>query len=499
MKKRLSILLMLLAVVTLAMGQKRRRAADNSPARQEVVKQSQQQPVEQQSQQQPVEQQVAANNATVSLVGDAATLYKKGVAYENGDGVEKNRVIAAQYFKKAAELGLDSAQYSLGKLYDDGYGVERDYSQAAYWYRKAAEQGHTLAMSNLGFLYQNGRGVAQDEKQAVEWYRKGMKKNGTSAIHRLGICYYEGTGVERNYEEAKRLFERVLAKKKDHRAAKIMLSRTNKKIEEQKLLAASSVSVDKGIPVAERYDMNSFAVIIGNENYESDDVVAYAENDAKIFREYVQRTLGVPEKHINYIKDAGLNKIRGAVRWLAKAMEVTGGQGKAIFYYAGQGIPDEATKTGYLLPVDGLSNDLESAYPLSRLYQELNNIPAQQITVFLDACFNGAKRDGDMLTSARGIAIKVKPSAPTGKMVVFSAAQDAETAFVYQKEQHGMFTYDLLKKLQESKGEVTLGELQEYLTAEVKRQSFAERNKVQTPAVIPSQALAESWQQIRLK
>ena len=104
-----------------------------------------------------------------------------------------------------------------------------------------------------------------------------------------------------------------------------------------------------------------------------------------------------------------------------------------------------------------------------------------------------------MLASARSIAIKVKPSVPTGKMVVFSASQDAETAFACQKEKHGLFTYYLLKKLQESKGEVTLGELQSYLTQEVKRQSFADRNKIQTPTVIPSQTLTDSWQQIRLK
>ena len=491
MKQRLTLLLMLLVIATMTMGQTRRKRIDNGQTSGQV-----QQTVQQQ---QPVQQQQVKNSSATPLDGDAHTLYHRGKAHENGKGVEKSWKLAAEYYKKAAELGLDSAQSAIGYCYDQGDGVEKDYKQAAYWYRKAVEQGHALAMKRLGVLYQYGRGVPLDEKQAVEWYRKGAEKNEKQALACLGNCYYEGLGVECDYEEAKRLFELALAKDKDYRYAKMMLNRTNKKLEERKLLAASSVSVDKGIPVAERYDMNSFAVIIGNENYESDDAVAYAENDAKIFKEYVMRTLGVPENHINYIENAGLNKIRTAVRWLAKAMEVTGGKGKAIFYYAGQGIPDEASKTGYLLPVDGLSNDLESAYPLSRLYQELNNIPAQQITVFLDACFNGAKRDGNMLASARGVAIKVKPSVPTGKMIVFAASQDAETAFAYQQEKHGLFTYYLLKKLQESKGEVTLGELQSYLTQEVKRQSFADRNKIQTPTVIPSQTLTESWQQIRLK
>ena len=68
-----------------------------------------------------------------------------------------------------------------------------------------------------------------------------------------------------------------------------------------------------------------------------------------------------------------------------------------------------------------------------------------------------------------------------------------------QGNKHGMFTYYLLKKLQETKGDVTLGDLGDYLTREVRRESFDENSKLQTPTVIPSQALAGSWQQMKLK
>jgi hypothetical protein len=62
-----------------------------------------------------------------------------------------------------------------------------------------------------------------------------------------------------------------------------------------------------------------------------------------------------------------------------------------------------------------------------------------------------------------------------------------------------MFTYFLLKKLQDSKGNVTLGDLADYLTSEVKRQSFDENNKLQTPTAIPSQAIAGSWRSMKFK
>ena len=126
-------------------------------------------------------------------------------------------------------------------------------------------------------------------------------------------------------------------------------------------------------------------------------------------------------------------------------------------------------------------------------------MPAQRVTVFLDACFSGAKREGGMLASARGVAIKVKQTAPQGKMIVFTAAQGDETAYPYKDEQHGLFTYFLLKKLKESKGDITLGELGDYLTMEVKRQSFVENGKQQTPSVLPSMTFTDTWRKTMLK
>ena len=257
--------------------------------------------------------------------------------------------------------------------------------------------------------------------------------------------------------------------------------------------------IDKNIPTTGKQDRQTFAVIIGNEKYESESSVPFATQDALVFKEYVKKTLGVPEKQIKYIHNGGLNTMRMAVRWLKQAMEVCDGQGKGIFYYVGHGIPNESDKSAYLLPVDGMSGDVESAYPLSRLYQELGNIPAQQIMVFLDASFSGAKREGGMLASARGVAVKAKSVTPKGNLVVFTASQDDETAFAYKSQQHGMFTYYLLKKLQETKGETTLGALSDYLTTEVKRQAFEENNKTQTPTVIPSQALTSNWQTMKLR
>jgi hypothetical protein len=129
----------------------------------------------------------------------------------------------------------------------------------------------------------------------------------------------------------------------------------------------------------------------------------------------------------------------------------------------------------------------------------LNEVPSKSTLVFLDACFSGANRDGSMLASARGVAIKAKPTAPIGNMVVFSAAQGDETAYPYKDKGHGLFTYYFLKKLQETKGDVTLGELSEYITDQVGKQSIVINRKSQTPNVSVSSSLQEDWKKMKIQ
>ena len=170
-----------------------------------------------------------------------------------------------------------------------------------------------------------------------------------------------------------------------------------------------------------------------------------------------------------------------------------------IFYYAGHGIPDESSKTAYLLPVDGIGTDVTTGYKLDNLYAALGSLPVENVTVFMDACFSGSKREEGMLASARGVAIKAKNGQPQGKMVVFSAAQGDETAYPNNEEHHGMFTFYLLKKLQETRGEVTLQELGEYIVKQVSQQSILLNGKSQTPCVTPSSAVGGEWREWKLK
>lgn len=262
---------------------------------------------------------------------------------------------------------------------------------------------------------------------------------------------------------------------------------------------APDSDVDKGIPVAKGKAENTFAFIIANENY-PDAPVPYSLNDGRMFKEYCQKTLGLPEKNVNLYEDATFGNIITAVEKMKQVADAYDGDASVILYYAGHGFPDDKQQTAYLLPIDGDASSITTTgYSLAKLYKEIAGLKLKSAVVFLDACFSGAKREDQMLASSRGVAIKVKEEAPQGNMLVFSAAQGDETAHQLEDKHHGLFTYYLLKQLQATGGNVDMGTLTEYVTKQVKRQSVVINNKKQTPTVIPSQALMNSWQTMKLR
>lgn len=264
-------------------------------------------------------------------------------------------------------------------------------------------------------------------------------------------------------------------------------------------IASLSSDVDKNIPISKETNENTFALIIANESYKNVESVPFAANDGSIFSEYCKKTLGISEKHIYLALNATLNDIKHNIDLIGQAMDAYNGEAQIIVYYAGHGIPNEADKSAYLLPVDGYSSNVETGYSLKDLYAALSEHPAKSVTVFLDACFSGTKREGDMLASARGVAIKVDETVPVGNMVVFAASQGDETAYPYKNQGHGMFTYFLLKKLQETEGDVSLGDLSEYVIDQVRKTSIDENEKMQTPTITPADKVQNEWKNWTLK
>ena len=423
--------------------------------------------------------------------GDVGSYITLGICYEEGTGTEKNFDEATIWYKKAYDKGVSNAPMFLCTAYY----TQRDYAKAKKWAEIAiaTKEYAFVGYRILALLNIYGLEVPQNKDKAFEFMSQaldGAKKTKQPMPNTLdaeGELYL----ADNNISKAREIYNAILKETPNFYAQRE--TKLSKFMKEHK-----GGDVDFDIPMANNMSNHTFAVIISNEKYQMEKSVQYAENDGKTFAEYCKKTLGLPEKNVHFIKNATLNNIKHEIKWLEDVIAVYHGDAKAIFYYAGHGIPDEQNKSAYLLPIDGYGSDVTTGYALEDLYKTLGSLPSKSVTVFLDACFCGAKRDGDMLASARGVAIKVKQSNPTGNMVVFTAAQGDETAYPYKEEEHGLFTYYLLKKLQETKGDVTLGELGNYIKTQVERQSVVTNGKLQSPSILPASSIGSSWKEWKL-
>ena len=257
--------------------------------------------------------------------------------------------------------------------------------------------------------------------------------------------------------------------------------------------------VDTDIPVRRVKNREySYCVIIANEHYRDVPEVEYANNDGRIFREYCMKTLGIPERNIRSFFDATYTDMKRAISWMEDIADVTDGKARLFLYYAGHGIPNDKDQSAYLIPTDGFPKDITTCFKLSDIYDRLARMNVENVTVLLDACFSGVKRgEGQSIVAARGVAIKAKKEDLSGNLVILTAASDDETAFSYKSKKHGMFTYYLLKKLHDSKGEISLGEVYNFINSNVKKSSMEINDKKQTPSINVSPLLKDKWQTLR--
>lgn len=257
--------------------------------------------------------------------------------------------------------------------------------------------------------------------------------------------------------------------------------------------------VDRDIPVTGRKAGNLFALIIANQHYAQADEVSGALHDGDTFEKYCTRTLGIPKENVIMVNNATGNQVRDALASLVRKVKGCGPEAEAIVFYAGHGLPDESTSEAYMMPVDANPLLTSTLIPMKEVYATLGSMPAAATSVFIDACFSGTDREGSMINKARGVALATRPASPEGNMFVLTAASSKETALPYREKDHGLFTYYLLKKLQESKGNATLRQIADYVISNVRNTAESVNGKPQNPTVSTSGTMATSWDSKRLK
>lgn len=260
--------------------------------------------------------------------------------------------------------------------------------------------------------------------------------------------------------------------------------------------ASLTADVDKNVPENPVKNQFKVALIIGNEDYSgtlnAETDVEFARRDAEIFREYTLKTLGIEERLVFTLTNATAGVMKSEIDRTVELVKRMGSEAELIFYYAGHGLPDEKTREPFLIPVDVNASNLSSGIPLNEMYRKFSGTGAKKITVILDACFSGGGRNTGLL-AARAVRIQPKEEPVSGNMVVFAATSGEQSALPYRQQKHGMFTYFLLKKLQETKGKTTFGELDAWLRSKVGTESLIVNRKNQDPVTTVSPDLADKW------
>lgn len=230
----------------------------------------------------------------------------------------------------------------------------------------------------------------------------------------------------------------------------------------------------------------AYALVVGVESYENLPPADFAERDAQAIRAHL-KALGYPDRNILFLtgRKAGKAAIEKYVEsWLPRNVPEAS---RVLVYFSGHGAPDPASGQAYLVPWDGDPKFLENtAYPVKRLYEKLDSLRAREVVVALDACFSGAGGRSVLPKGTRPLVTKVDiGTAASGKLAVLAASSADEITGTDESQGHGLFTYYLLKGLNETRGEGDLQRLYDYLRPKV--QDAAQReNRDQTPQILPA-------------
>lgn len=234
------------------------------------------------------------------------------------------------------------------------------------------------------------------------------------------------------------------------------------------VLATQISDVDTDIPVSNKSSENVFAFICTVENYNEGITNPSSLNDGKIIKEYINKTIGVPERNISYYENGTFANLHAIKKRMIDIASVYENDAQFIVYFSGLGFTNQADRQMYLLPSDAsLSNLSATSYKLSDLYEGLP--PIKSCLIIVDASFDGKDRNEKSFLKGRGVAIKAKNDVPHNNTVVLCGSSEEGTSYNDKTMTHGLFTYYLLKKIKEDKGDVSVKDLFDYSSKQVSK------------------------------
>ena len=236
------------------------------------------------------------------------------------------------------------------------------------------------------------------------------------------------------------------------------------------------------------YD-NSFAVIIGINDYTNSKPLKYAVNDAIAIKKLLINKFGFQNENIKLLldKEATYYSIRHELYSVSKLAETND---RILIYFSGHGQTVTAVESdmqiGYLIPVNGDINEPTlTGIPMDDIFRICQS-ESKHMLFLMDACYSGLMAD-----NSKGVNILenndveyIHSLANVSARQIITAGSAEQAVGEYDDLQHGVFTSNILNALNNweadnyyEDGYITATELGEYLKIAV----FDESGGRQTP------------------
>ena len=138
---------------------------------------------------------------------DVEAIYNLGGFYYKGYiGFPQDHAKALELWHRAAELGSAKSYYSIGVAYYDGEGVERDEKKAIHYYELAAMRGHVDARHNLGI----SEGRAGNMVRAFKHFMIAAGFGYKGSLKKIQVMFMNGFATKDDYAKALQAYQAYL-------------------------------------------------------------------------------------------------------------------------------------------------------------------------------------------------------------------------------------------------------------------------------------------------